>query len=235
MTPILLAATALVCVVVAVGAALEGNFTFTGARWTPGEPPAEVMTPTPVPTQTVVPKPTATPQPLHPAVVFNMAPIVIIATIAIVVMIVLLVRMFLRRRPRAVAARQPGGISILSDELDAVADTPADVPTILRGLDFASEVLSSRREPTDAIVRAWIGLQEAAEDSGMSRRPAETPTEFTARVLDSVHADRAAARALLAIYLRVRFGSRPATDDDVRNALDAIGKLQSTWEVERVR
>ena len=40
---------------------------------------------------------------------------------------------------------------------------------------------AEQRDPADAIVRAWLGLQETAEESGIVRHPAETPTEFTSR------------------------------------------------------
>jgi hypothetical protein len=110
-------------------------------------------------------------------------------------------------------------------------ETEADLPVLHRGLLRAADLLDDDREPRDAIVKAWIGLQEAAEDSGISRRPSETPTEFTSRVFESVAADRDAASTLLAVYLRVRFSRRDATESDVLAARDAIQRLRDTWPV----
>ena len=47
------------------------------------------------------------------------------------------------------------------------------------------------------------------------RRPAETPTEFTSRILGRAFADDRAIRTLLRLYLRTRFGDHPVTADDV--------------------
>jgi hypothetical protein len=107
----------------------------------------------------------------------------------------------------------------------------ADLPVLERGLVRAADVLETQREPRDAIVMAWLGLQEAAEDSGLPRRQAETPTEFTARVFESVDADRAAAASLLEVYLRVRFRPIPATEADVAVARESIRRLRETWPV----
>lgn len=221
--------TALFCVVVAIGAGLQGRFDFGGPRWVPGVPPVKLLT------QTAPPRPTAaeTAVPGHLVInsvlVIGWAPILIVFAVLALAGLLLLVAYWLRRR-RPPPQRLPGIDGTLG-EVSAYAETTADVPTLQRGLALAADVLESGREPRDAIVRAWLGLQEAAEDSGLRRRPAETPTEFTTRVFDSVEADRAAAAALLAVYLRVRFRSVPATEADVEVARRSIRRLRETWPV----
>jgi hypothetical protein len=222
---------AILCVVVAIGAGLQGQLTFSGPRWVPGGP----SLPPPKVTATHVPGSTATPlkpPPANAGVVFSWVPIAIVLGCILVAMLALIVVYLLRRR------RRPGEKSLLAAEADFVAmdelagiDVEADLPTLRRGLVRASAALETYREPRDAIVKAWIGLQEAAEDSGLRRRPSETPTEFTTRVFESVDADRSAAAALLEVYLRVRFRSAPATEADVRLARDAIDRLNKTWPV----
>jgi hypothetical protein len=156
-------------------------------------------------------------------------PILVVLCVLALAVIVVFVLLWLRNRPRRAVTLPFSRIDAEIDEVEIGEQPAADLPTLQRGLARAAEVLESDREPRDAIVRAWIGLQEAAEDSGMSRRPAETPTEFTARVFESVQTDRRAANTLLALYLRVRFGAHPATADDVRHAQDAVTALTTTW------
>jgi hypothetical protein len=100
---------------------------------------------------------------------------------------------------------------------------------VRRGLARALETLSEHREPRDAIERAWLGLEEGAADSGIRRLPAETPAEFSARVVARVDADRDAAHTLLSLYLRARFSQAAITSADVAAARQAIEMLQASW------
>ena len=98
------------------------------------------------------------------------------------------------------------------------------------GIELALQVLDEQREPADAIVRAWLGLQETAEESGIVRQPAETPTEFT--VADPERAPSPTTgrlRTLLRLYLRTRFGDHPVTGEDVAAVRAALQELVRTW------
>jgi uncharacterized membrane protein len=230
-TALIVAVVSVLCVVVAIGSALQGGFAFSGPRWVPGggtlTPPKISSTPVPAASATPIKAP-----PPGAGLVFSWVPIAIVLGLLLIAVLALMVVYLLRHR------RRPGEKSQLTidaefEEVSELAgnDVDADLPTLHRGLVRASEVLEVYREPRDAIVRAWLGLQEAAEDSGLRRRPSETPTEFTTRVFDSVDADRAAAATLLEVYLRVRFRRMPATEADVRLARDAIERLRESWPV----
>lgn len=106
-----------------------------------------------------------------------------------------------------------------------------DVPALLSGIELALQMLDEEREPADAIVRAWLGLQETAVASGIVRGPAETPTEFVSRILSGAFADERAARTLLRLYLQARFGDHPATANDVEAARGALRTLAESWSV----
>ncbi|MGN6444588.1 DUF4129 domain-containing protein [Amnibacterium sp.] len=106
----------------------------------------------------------------------------------------------------------------------------ADAPAVLRGIAAALVAFAEDREPGDAVVRAWLGLQQAAEDAGFARSPAETPTEFTGRVLSRTGADRVALSTLLDLYLHARFGDGTITPADATAARQALRALEASWE-----
>lgn len=105
-----------------------------------------------------------------------------------------------------------------------------DAPVLRSGIEYALQLLDEgEREPADAIVRAWLGLEQTAEESGVVRGPAETPSEFTARILKGAFADDHATRTLLRLYLRTRFGDHPPTAQDVATVRAALRDLVATW------
>jgi hypothetical protein len=109
-----------------------------------------------------------------------------------------------------------------------------DVPVIRSGLEEALIELERDVEPGDAVVRAWLGLQQSAEQSGVARGRSETPTEFTSRILGRVFANDSAGNeaiaTLLRLYLRTRFGDHPVTDADVALVRRALQELVRTWD-----
>ena len=219
----------LLCVLVAIGAALQGRSTFTGPRWVPGDPtPAPPVEQTANP-QSTVPATVAPHASITPSVLIGWVPLVIILSLLVLAVLLLLLRFFFSNR--SIASRRTLSVDAALSDSPVEVITDADLPTLHRGLVRAADLLETDREPRDAIVKAWIGLQEAAEDSGISRRASETPTEFTSRVFESVAADRNAASALLKVYLRVRFSRKPATESDVVVARHAIQRLRDTWPV----
>ncbi|RKT52532.1 DUF4129 domain-containing protein [Saccharothrix australiensis] len=79
--------------------------------------------------------------------------------------------------------------------------------------------------PRDAVVSAWLTLEEAAADSGAARAPHETPTEFTGALLARHRVDATATAELRSVYQRARFGVADVTDDDARTARDALRRI----------
>lgn len=112
----------------------------------------------------------------------------------------------------------------------AEAEPEPEPEKLLTGIELALAALDEGHEPADAVVRAWLGLQETAEESGIVRRPSETPTEFTSRILSGAFADDRAVRTLLRLYLRTRFGDHPVTARDVTEVREALAQLVSSWQ-----
>ncbi len=132
-------------------------------------------------------------------------------------------------RPSGRAAGVHAPAVTTTREIVAEPEPEPDTPVLRSGIELALQVLDEQREPADAIVRAWLGLQETAEQSGIVRQPAETPTEFTTRILSAAFADDWAVRTLLRLYLRTRFGDHPVTGDEVAAVRAALQRLVDTW------
>jgi hypothetical protein len=208
-----------------VGAvALQGSPVLGGMVWVPNwaqpNPPAQA---------TDAPA-TETPAPLsrHVTRVDASWIVVLLAVVVLILVSYLIWRMLRRRLQRAEGHGEPLALGPIDNAELEPAPEP-DAPQVRRGLDRALDILGEPRQPRDAIEQAWLGLQEAAEESGIRRLPAETPSEFTARVLSRVGADRAAARVLLDLYLRVRFGDAPVSARDVETARASLEALRASW------
>ncbi|MBE1874914.1 DUF4129 domain-containing protein [Myceligenerans pegani] len=112
----------------------------------------------------------------------------------------------------------PGGtVTATPDELTAAVQDA--VEQALAVVDRARGV------PRDAVVAAWVALEDAAAAHGTERDPADTPTEFTAALLAATPAPAADIRTLRALYQRARFTTRPVTDDDVAAARAALAGI----------
>jgi hypothetical protein len=217
--------------VVLAGVMLQGPARFTGIRWVPeftlpqGTPPPDLLRPS-----------NASQPPLPPGArrvgTLDLSPVLWVALAAALAVAVLLFMRWLRRRPpREAPALLDAALSEpVSEPVEEPAEPEPDAPRMRRGFAHALAILDEERVPGDAIVQAWLGLQEAAEESGIQRRGAETPTEFTLRIIGRVPTDRAAITILLNSYLRVRFGDHPATERDVEAAREAFRSLAASWQ-----
>jgi hypothetical protein len=121
-------------------------------------------------------------------------------------------------------ARAAGG------ELSLLAEPVADLPVLRRGVRVAQHSLDEIADPNNAIVAAWLALEEAASSSGIRREPAQTPTEFTVEVLAGTKADPDATRGLLTLYHRARFSAAGVSRTDVATASRYLGVLASGWD-----
>lgn len=115
------------------------------------------------------------------------------------------------------------------EEIDVVDINP-HLPTLQQGAARAEERLLAVGNPTDAIIAAWLALEEAAEATGVRRQPAQTPTEFTADVLGRTGVASEPVQTLLDLYLHARFAAVASSPADLERARDCIRALAASWQ-----
>lgn len=135
-----------------------------------------------------------------------------------VLAIVLGIQLSWRRRQR-----QVGVVPVqLADE-----EQPVDVDVFRKAAGGALDRLDgwAGGDAGDAVVLAWLTLEQAAADCGSARQPHQTPTEFTAAVLGGLAVDAAALDRLRRRYQRARFSDHPVTAEDVQAAREALRQV----------
>ncbi|MGC9221063.1 MAG: DUF4129 domain-containing protein [Solirubrobacteraceae bacterium] len=228
----LLVRSLLLTVVIAVVAAVAGTTDFRGVRWIP-HLSAHLRVHA------------RKPQAPAPSYVLHHAehggnlklPVALIGWILAAILFALVLALVWRwwtGRPSAPAK------NVDAPQVDFAQDTPPmpepdpqpDPEQLLTGIEAALRTLDVARVPADAVVRAWLGLEQTAEESGVVRAPAETPTEFTGRILKTALADDHALQTLLRLYLRTRFGDHPVSAKDVLEVRAALQDLLATWQAQ---
>ena len=142
-------------------------------------------------------------------------------------LLVLAVR-WIRRRTRPVPK-----MTAVRSGADSGVLTEANAQILQSGLAAAIQILSSGdRDLGNAVVQAWQGLQDAAAAAGLHRRPAETASEFTARILYRSRGSAEAIAVLLSLYQRVRFGEHYPTADEIDAARHSVDVLVGLWQAD---
>lgn len=211
-------------VVAVVLTALAGPFSPTFADRGPVAAELDLPTPTPEP---VLEDPFADlleqTEPVDPVDLRWLAAALLVLVVAVVTWS--LVRLALRLRLRLRGRGEPDPGDVAGAGVLGAPDVEPDLPTLREGVDDAGRHLDRHVEPQDAVIAAWVALEDAASRTGVVRDPAQTPTEFTLEVLDRTPADRTATRTLLDLYLRARFGGEPVGPADVVRAAKAVDVL----------
>ncbi|SEC24485.1 protein of unknown function [Paramicrobacterium humi] len=221
---------AVLCVVIVLAAALQGAATFTAPRWDTSWRIAPSDLPERPAFDNADQSASPAPTPVHGAAHVNpLLVIVVLALIAVVVLAYILFRLR-QRTPRRFTTSLTGAPQGDGGEVASTPAAEADVPpaVIRRGIAHALVQIREERPPGDAIIAAWLGLEESAEDSGLHRRPAETAAEFTAAAIARLGAEHE-VRELLALYQGVRFGGHRATAADVVRATAYLETLRERW------
>ena len=177
---------------------------------------AEATTPPPAPAPTGAPEAQSTPDALTVVAVV----LAVAGALLILALLVLLARRVMTARAAPAEEETddlPAGDAVAAGDAPAIplADLQDAVQRALRHVDDAAT-------PHDAVVAAWVALEDAAADHGTTRDPAETPTEFTGRLLAATPAPPASVAELRALYAEARFTRRPVAPAQVDRARHAL-------------
>jgi len=111
-----------------------------------------------------------------------------------------------------------------------VADQASELldEDLAAAIDEATDHLQFTADPRVAVLASYASLERAFAERGWRRQPAETPTEYLARVLAAVPLLAAPAVQLGLLYELARFSDHPITDDDRHRAAGALALARST-------
>ena len=141
--------------------------------------------------------------------------LIVLVVLAVCLVVIVSFRLALRRR------RLRGDRPVRAGPPPIAVEVPIEDESL-------GEVLEDRLaavgegSPRNAIVAAWVRLEEFAAAQGLRRQPADTPAEFVARALASYSLDAAALDRLADLYREARFSEHPITErhrDDARECL----------------
>ncbi|MBA8794731.1 hypothetical protein FHX74_002350 [Friedmanniella endophytica] len=180
--------------------------------------PTPRFTPPPPPSFTAVPAPPRETSTAGQTVVAVLLVVLIAVGVAVVGLLVFVLVRWLRRRLAAVEVTE------LEDR-----ETRPQLPVLRRGAEEAERRLLRGGDPTDAILTAWLALEEAASSSGVPRQPSETPTEFTVAVVERTGIDPTPIRELLRLYHRARFTAAGAPAGDIETARRCVAEIAAAW------
>ena len=152
--------------------------------------------------------------------------ILVVTALVLIIVFVQLLRSLIRA-PHLTVHEEPDFLIPLvpSELLEAARDRLRDLET---------------GEPRNAIVAAWLGLETSAAATGLPRLPAETSTEYTARVIGVWHVDPERLADLAALYREARFSVHELGEDhrqraitDLRVLVDDLDRVASEQAAEQ--
>ena len=112
----------------------------------------------------------------------------------------------------------------------SVPGEPLTPEQVIDAVTMALTRLDSAATSSDAVIAAWLALEDAALRHGIARPPASTSTEFTTDLLNRSLVPEADTIALRTVYLRTRFSRIPATSTDVDDARGWLRHIAATLE-----
>lgn len=112
----------------------------------------------------------------------------------------------------------------------AVGDDPAAavdvVPEALLEAAVEGERLVARGVPSDAVIAAWVALEDACRAAGIRDDQSRTSTELVTAVLRSHRVERAPLDTLGGLYREARFSTHPIGEEHRSAARAALVQVQ---------
>ena len=126
------------------------------------------------------------------------------------------------RNPRRAKPKGPEDV-----DFDVLDDPEPLVQEIRRDADEQFELLLGG-QPRNGIVACWDRFEEQAERVNASRKPWETSSEFTLRLLEAVSADEVAIARLEGLYREARFSDHEMDETRREEAVAALRQVHAS-------
>jgi Domain of unknown function (DUF4129) len=154
----------------------------------------------------------------------------VIKVAVLVVLAWLLWRGLVRLREAVVWRRRPRRPKVEHVDFE-VLDDPGLLAEEIRN-DAADQLaLLLGGTPRNGIVACWDRFEDQAERIHLARKPWETSSEFTLRLLDAVSADDRAVARLEALYHEARFSEHEIDESRRESAVEALGAIHASLGV----
>lgn len=150
--------------------------------------------------------------------------LIVPAALVFGVALVVVARLRLRRRQRRLSGRMGARHSLALEAEPPPEDDDARLPDALG----AGRRTIGEGSPRNAIVAAWVRLEQAVEGDRFPHRPEETPSELVERALASYRLDADAIGRLAALYREARFSRHPVTEEHRAEAAACLRRLLAT-------
>jgi hypothetical protein len=138
----------------------------------------------------------------------------LVLAVVVVVVLVAIGRALLDRwRTREVSEDQVAAVDV--------------VPEALLEAALEGERQLSRGTPANAVIAAWVALEEACRAAGVRDDDSRTAAELVTAVLRSHRVDRAPLDTLAALYREARFSTHPIGEDQRTTAREALVQVQA--------
>lgn len=145
--------------------------------------------------------------------------LLLLALVVVTVAVVARLRLVMHRRRRleATGLRGPPGVPL--------TDEAASEEAVAEALDAGMAVLATG-SPRNAVVAAWVALEEAAARAGVVGDPADTATDLVLRMLAAHPVDRETLERLAVLYREARFSGHDLTERHRAEARRCLERLQ---------
>ncbi|MFC7878438.1 DUF4129 domain-containing protein [Isoptericola sp. NPDC057391] len=157
--------------------------------------------------------------------------IVVALSVAGAALVAVLLWLLARRVVRALATPEDDdGDDLAPGHATTAPAADLPLPELQDAVATALTRIDGAATPHDAVVAAWVALEDAAARHGTRRDPAQTPTEFTTRLLTGNRDDGRTVPApdvdtLRRLYQQARFTDRPVHPDAVDAARTALAHI----------
>ena len=106
-------------------------------------------------------------------------------------------------------------------------DTVDVLPEVLLEGAREGEQLLARGTPANAVIAAWVALEDAVRSAGVRDDDSRTSAELVTTVLRSYRVDRAPLDTLAALYREARFSRHPVAEEQRATAREALVQVQA--------